>query len=146
MRRSLTALLTVLFLGLDLQAYPVIETNPSTVRPNAWTMQLPTAKVRANQQGLPVLVAIVDSVTCSLCKSFDQLVLQQGSWSSFISQYPMFLVMLDRSKLTSAEWQSLPAPYRSGSGGLDFPTIAVHAPNGTKLTQFVATGGYGVNP
>ncbi|MDD4020087.1 MAG: Calx-beta domain-containing protein, partial [Kiritimatiellae bacterium] len=103
------------------------------------------AKVRANQQGLPVLVVIVDSVTCSQCKSFDYNILQQPSWQSFISEYPMFLVMLDRAKLTSSDWTTQTAAYRTGTS-LSFPTIAVHAPNGTKLKQFVATGGNGTNP
>jgi hypothetical protein len=94
------------------------------------------ARTRAGQLGLPMLGMCVDTVTCGNCKNWDSWVLKNTAWPAFLAQYPMMLVMLDRSSLSSTSWSTLTQPYRGAGGSLDFPTAAVHAPSGVKLGQF----------
>ncbi len=145
MIKRLVLVCAVVLASLCGWAYPVIGTDTASVRAKAWTMQLGTAKARANAQNLPLLVVIIDSSSCGYCKTLDANIFQSSEWVSFLNNYPMFLVMVDRSKLTSSAWTTLTAAYRT-NGGVDFPTVAIHAPDGTKLHQFLARNGYAQDP
>ncbi|MDD2462253.1 MAG: Calx-beta domain-containing protein [Kiritimatiellia bacterium] len=136
----------VLAIAVPVLAGPAVGTDPYAVAPNAWTLQLAAAKKQARLQNRPLLVACVDFVTCGYSKAWDKNVLQTAAWRTFLVQNPMFLVMLDRSKLSSAQWQTLTAGYRSASGSLSFPTVAVHDPAGRVVRQFVARGVNGASP
>ncbi len=142
----LSVLGMVLAVTGPLWAGPMVGTDPNAVAPNAWTLQLAAAKKQARLQNRPLLVACVDFETCGYSKAWDKNVLQTSAWRAFLVQNPMFLVMLDRSKLSSAQWQTLTAGYRSASGALSFPTVAVHDPAGRIVRQFVARGVNGASP
>lgn len=136
MFRRLIVLVPVLALAVSVFAYPSVDTNPNNVQPNRWTSQLGAARARAGQLGLPMLVMCIDTVTCGNCGNWDSWVLKNAAWPAFLAQYPMMLVMLDRSSLSSTSWNTLTQPYRGAGGSLTFPTAAVHAPSGQKLGQF----------
>ena len=136
MFKRLVVLVPALALAVSVFAYPTVGKDPNNVQPNFWTSQLAAARTRAGQLGLPMLVMCVDTVTCGNCKKWDDGVLKNAAWPVFLAQYPMMLVMLDRSSLSATSWNTLTQPYRGAGGSLTFPTAAVHAPSGVKLGQF----------
>jgi hypothetical protein len=137
MFKRLVVLVPALALAVSVFAYPTVGKDPNNVQPNFWTSQLAAARTRAGQLGLPMLVMCVDTVTCGNCKNWDSWVLKNTAWPAFLAQYPMMLVMLDRSSLSSTSWSTLTQPYRGAGGSLDFPTAAVHAPRASSWANSI---------
>ena len=127
MFRRLIVLVPVLALAVSVFAYPSVDTNPNNVQPNRWTSQLGAARARAGQLGLPMLVMCIDTVTCGNCGNWDSWVLKNAAWPAFLAQYPMMLVMLDRSSLSSTSCLTLTRP-RGAGGSLIFPTAPCMRP------------------
>lgn len=127
-----------LMISCTAYAYPPVGTSTSNIQPNRWTSQFEAAKVRANQLGLPMLVAMM-STGCSHCANWDARVLSSSTWTTFLNEYPMILVMLDFNSNGTA-YNNYKRQYFGATASLLFPTISLHAPSGMKLGHFLAKG------
>jgi len=143
MMKHFTASFIAASLTFSVLAYPAISSGP--VELNVWNKNMAAAKAYALAQNRPVMVAVVDSETCSYCKKWDTSILALPAWPAFLAQNPMVLIWVDRATLSAAEWTANTAPYRT-NGGISFPTIAMLNPNGSMADLFLARDALGKDP
>lgn len=145
MRRAFTSLLAF-GLVLSAAAYPAVSSGPVVL--NQWNKNLTAALAKARELNRPAMVAVVDSSSCSYCKKWDAAILSMPEWPAFLAANPMVLIWVDRATLSTSEWVANTAAYRSppNTGGISFPTVGIHHPNGAMGDKFLARDALGKNP
>lgn len=126
-------------------AYPVVSSDAKNVQLNVWNTNMSAAKTKAKSLNRPLMIAILDSVTCSYSKSWIANIADQAAFATFLQSNPLILVMVDRSQLSSSVWASNTAPYRDSAGSIQFPTIVLLKPDGTKADQFLGRSTLGTS-
>lgn len=138
MTRGLLIILVSVLTLTSALAYPTPSNDPNNIVPNQWTHQLEAAKTKAQQLNRPLMMAFVDTVTCSKCRAWSVASLDTAAWASFSEDNPMILVWVDRS-FNLAVWDRLKAPYIP----FGFPMVLMFSPNGDQVDRFEATGSMG---
>jgi len=144
MKHSLSLAVVVAAMASSVIAYPAPTNDPNNIQVNVWTRQVAAAKAKAAQLNRPIMMAFVDTITCSRCTAWDNNVLSRQEWRDFLPQNPMILVFIDYAYSVNDFWL-WGRPY--SSGGIATPQIVILAPDGaTKLDQFLASGSSGTIP
>ncbi len=131
-RRIAAALLVA---GLSFCARAEYRTTGTGTEPNVWTKNYSGVLAAAKQTGYPILIVVVNSITCGHCHVLNQLTLSSSAFSAMEHELTFYRVMMD-APYAGSDWGVVVGKYRNYFNSGMYPLIGVLRKDGSMYNSY----------
>lgn len=103
---------------------------------NVWTANYSGVVSAANQTGYPILLVMVNSVTCGHCHTLYNLTLSSSAFRELEAEEPFYCVMIDQALVSDKLYRDVWSRYSRYFNDNMFPLIAVLRKDGSVYNSY----------
>ena len=124
-------IMTLALAGYALAGFSAYRTIGTGTEPNEWTSNYDGVLAAAKQTGSPIVLVVVDSVTCGHCHTLNALTLSSGEFKALENDLVFYRVMIDRALVSESLYNYVLRIYSRYFNDGMFPLIAVLRQDGS---------------
>lgn len=125
----------LLVAGLSFCVRAEYRTTGTGTEPNVWTRNYSGVLSAAKQTGYPILIVIVNSITCGHCHTLNQKTLSSPAFSALENELTFYRVMVD-APYVGSDWGIVLDRYYSYFNSGMYPVIGVLRKDGSMYNSY----------